>query len=128
MADEFARQLPESKISMAKLQGHFMKYRDQPANQIKHAMELVQEDTAAVDKDMTITEYLRRLNLSDYAAAFPKNKVFLLSDLRFYGSDAQAKSVFGIEAPMLAKRLADMINDGEQAKADFALLTQSQAR
>jgi len=32
MAEEFAQQLPEGKISMAKLQGHLMKYRDQPEN------------------------------------------------------------------------------------------------
>jgi SpoVK/Ycf46/Vps4 family AAA+-type ATPase len=112
LADEFAKQLPEGKLSMAKLQGHLMKYRDQPENQVKHAPELLADTTALVE-DMTITEYLRRLNLSDYAAAFPKNKVFLLSDLRFYGSAGQATSVFGIQAPMLAKRLADMINDGE---------------
>lgn len=30
LAEEFARKLPEHKISMAKLQGHFLKYRDQP--------------------------------------------------------------------------------------------------
>jgi len=28
MALDFAKQLPEHKISMAKLQGHFLKYRD----------------------------------------------------------------------------------------------------
>jgi len=29
LAEEFAKQLPEKKISMAKLQGHFLKYRNQ---------------------------------------------------------------------------------------------------
>lgn len=28
LADEFSKSLPEGKISMAKLQGHFLKYRD----------------------------------------------------------------------------------------------------
>ena len=30
LAEEFARKLPEHKISMAKLQGHFLKFRDHP--------------------------------------------------------------------------------------------------
>jgi len=29
-AVEFSQSLPEFKLSMAKLQGHFLKYRDQP--------------------------------------------------------------------------------------------------
>jgi len=34
MADEFAKQLPDKKISMAKLQGHFLTYRDDPKQQV----------------------------------------------------------------------------------------------
>jgi hypothetical protein len=30
LSEKFARALPEHKVSMAKLQGHFLKYRDQP--------------------------------------------------------------------------------------------------
>lgn len=30
MAQQFANQLPEIKINMAKLQGHFLKHKDDP--------------------------------------------------------------------------------------------------
>lgn len=30
MAQQFANQLPEFKLNMAKLQGHFLKYKDKP--------------------------------------------------------------------------------------------------
>ena len=33
-ADEFAKQLPGNKLSMAKLQGHLMKYRNMPDLQV----------------------------------------------------------------------------------------------
>lgn len=38
---EFAESLPEFKISMAKLQGHFLKYRDQPQKTLENAQELM---------------------------------------------------------------------------------------
>jgi len=38
---EFSESLPEFKLSMAKLQGHFLKYRDQPQETLDNAQELM---------------------------------------------------------------------------------------
>jgi hypothetical protein len=35
-------------------------------------------------EDMTVIEYLRRLNMVKYAPAFAKKKVYFLNDLRLY--------------------------------------------
>ena len=43
-AIEFAKNLPEHKISMAKLQGHFLKYRDQPLKALANSSELMNEN------------------------------------------------------------------------------------
>ena len=60
--------------------------------------------------DMTVTEYLRRLNLLIYAPNFSKNKIFFLSDLRFYQDEGSLMSKFGIADQMLAKRMAGMMS------------------
>lgn len=59
---------------------------------------------------MTVTEYLRRLNLLKYAPNFSKNKVFFLSDLRFHRSEGALMGKFGIKDEMLAKRMAGLMN------------------
>jgi len=72
---------------------------------------------------MTVTEYLRRLNLLKYAPNFSKNKVFFLSDLRFDQSEGALKSKFGISDQMLAKRMAGLMSEDKQVKEDFKLLS-----
>jgi len=46
---------------MAKLQGHFLKYRDNIEEAIERAKDLL--DIEQQIKDMSINEWLRRLNL-----------------------------------------------------------------
>ena len=46
---------------MAKLQGHFLKYRDAPELVLANAKEIL-EDVGTID-GMTAAEWLRRLNL-----------------------------------------------------------------
>merc|ERR1712173_203306 len=77
---------------------------------------------------MTVTEYLRRLNLSQYAAAFAKKKVYFLSDLRFHTDEGSMESQFGIKDLMLQKRIVSMVNGDKQVALDFALLSNNQAR
>jgi maltodextrin utilization protein YvdJ len=57
---EFANQLPEFKINMAKLQGHFLKHRLDKEAAITNAKSLLDMDYQI--KDMSINEWLRRLN------------------------------------------------------------------
>merc|ERR1711937_779097 len=64
LSDEFAKSLPEGKLSMAKLQGHFLKYRHDAQRALDMHAELV-KDTESV-AEMTVAEWLDRLNLSKY--------------------------------------------------------------
>lgn len=47
---------------MAKLQGHFLTYRDDPKKQVEKAKEILKDQEAS--DEMSVLEYLRRLNLS----------------------------------------------------------------
>jgi len=47
---------------MAKLQGHFLTYRDDPKKQVEKVKEILQEEETS--DEMSVLEYLRRLNLS----------------------------------------------------------------
>ena len=56
LAHKFAKQLPEKKVSMAKLQGHFLTYRDDPKKQVEMAKEILRDQESS--DEMTILEYL----------------------------------------------------------------------
>lgn len=64
----FANALPEFKLSMAKMQGHFLKYRNKPQECFENIQEIL-NDQAAIE-EMTVQEWLERLNLSNYLANF----------------------------------------------------------
>lgn len=81
LAQEFANQLPVLKLSMAKLQGHFLKHRHDPQDCIKSAKELLQDDLNLVQKEMTIDEWLHRLNLLSLKDNFLKQKIRRVADL-----------------------------------------------
>ena len=83
-ATEFARAIPDKKLSMAKLQGHFLKYKDDPSAQLENAAELYNGEDQDGIEEMTIIEWLRRLNLVKYATIFKKKKIFWVTDLRWY--------------------------------------------
>jgi chaperone BCS1 len=61
----FSNELPDQVLSMAKLQGHFLKHRDQPESAITDAKNLLDVDFQI--KDMSIYEWLRRLNFQKFA-------------------------------------------------------------
>jgi len=64
LATKFARQLPDKKIGMAKLQGLFLSYKNQPEKQIENTAELLEE--VKNDDEMTIIEWLNRMNMIKY--------------------------------------------------------------
>jgi hypothetical protein len=77
---DFAQKLPEYKISMARLQGHFMKYRDSCQDCMDNVTEIMKEPDMM--GEMTIEEWLDRLNLVEFMHLFVKNKVFTVNDLK----------------------------------------------
>jgi len=88
LATQFARSLPEKKIGMAKIQGLFLSYKNQPQKQIEMSYELLED--IKTDDEMTIIEWLNRMNCIKYANKFLEKKVFFMSDLRFYEEFAES--------------------------------------
>jgi hypothetical protein len=71
--------VPVEKLSMAKIQGHLLKYRDSAANKAKELL----DDEAEGTKDMSIDEWLHRLNLLHLKDKFEKNKIRRVEELRY---------------------------------------------
>jgi hypothetical protein len=109
---------------MAKLQGHFLKHRDDPNGAIENAKFLL--DVEYQIKDMTVKEWLRRLNMHKYTAKFRKDGIKRVSDLRFLGEGDL--TTWGMTALTDRKRVMNMVQGDETAKQLFALQSVSQAR
>lgn len=128
-AEEFAKHLPEGKLSMAKLQGHFLKYREDAQQALDMHTELVKDNENVAD--MTIAEWLDRLNLSKYFAMFTKNQVYLVNELHLH-LNIQDKSKlndnFKFKNKLDEQRIKLMISGESEDKADFQFVTPQQAR
>jgi SAM domain (Sterile alpha motif) len=66
---------------MAKLQGHLLRYRESADDCIAKAKELLLEDKDYVSKEMSIDEWLHRLNLLHLKDNFSKQKIRRVCDL-----------------------------------------------
>lgn len=109
---------------MAKLQGHFLKYRDQPQAAIDNARDLL--DMEFHIKDMSIYEWLRRLNFHKFAPQFRKHGIKRVSDLKHLNDGVIMQA--GITGKMHRIRLMKMAQGDDVAKQMFGLQTKSQAR
>lgn len=82
-AIQFSQSLPEFKLSMAKLQGHFLKYRGKPLKTLEMAEELMQTHVDRID-EMTVGEWLLRLNLIELAPKLASLNMMQISDLKVF--------------------------------------------
>jgi len=73
---------------MAKLQGHFLTYRDDPKTQVEKAKEILRDQDSS-GAEMTIFEYLQRLNLDKWAPIFAKMNILFVTDLRHFSDPRQ---------------------------------------
>lgn len=112
---------------MAKLQGHFLRYRDQPEIQVEKAKKILEED--AKIEEMTVSEWLRRLALERYAPAFAKHRIYYASDLRHFEEEEEVKERLGLEDVLHRKRFLCMIQGNDQlTNEDFKLISAASAR
>lgn len=110
---------------MAKLQGHFLKNRDKPELAIESAKTLL--DVEYQIKDMSIYEWLRRLNMHQYAPKFRKDGgVKRVCDLK-YITEGEL-TAYGMTALTDRKRVMEMMKGEDTAKLMFQLQSRSQAR
>lgn len=110
---------------MAKLQGHFLKHKKNPQEALEDAKSLLDADDLI--QEMSITDWLRRLNLQEFAPKFKKEGgVKRVSDLR-YISEGDL-TTYGIKALTDRKRIMEMMQGNEKVKMLFDMQTRSQAR
>ena len=80
-SQQFTNELPVFKLSMAKLQGHLLRYRESADDCIARAKDLLQDNNDSTSKEMTIDEWLHRLNLHHLKSSFDKQKIRRVQDL-----------------------------------------------
>lgn len=64
------------------MQGHFLQYRDSAEQCIENAKDILK--SPELMGEMTIEEWLDRLNLLQYMPVFTKNKVTLVKELKHH--------------------------------------------
>lgn len=79
-AEEFIKNVPVGKVSMAKLQGHLLQFRDDTKKCVEKAFLISKVDDSA-NKSMSIDEWLHRLNLLQLQPKFDKQKIRRVNDL-----------------------------------------------
>ena len=82
LEEAFARSLPVHKLSMAKLQGHLLAYRESADLCVREAGNLLRDDPTLVQRGMTVAEWLYRLNLLKLKPRFDKQKFYRVDDLK----------------------------------------------
>jgi hypothetical protein len=132
LAREFAGQLPDRKISMAKLQEHLMKYRDDPKDAAARAKEVMQANDEAAE--MTIAEWLYRVNATEFINKFTNLDCLFVCDIQDHLDQRDPtqldpeKFKFKEEDLPLRLRMSTMIASTAEAKADFRYLTANAVR
>ena len=84
-AAAFAASLPEDEISMAQLQGYFLKHQQSAEDCVRSAASLLAQSRGIQDlqerNKSTISEYLRKISAEDWAFLFTQEGMFLERDL-----------------------------------------------
>lgn len=79
LAEKFARALPEHKIGMANIQEYLIKNHLCPKQTVRYAKTLLQQNDEL--KEMSISEWLHKLNLSKYVRRFTDKNVNFVEDV-----------------------------------------------
>ena len=120
---DFANQLPVNKIGMAKLQGHFLAFRDSPEEAVKHARDLISEEVVHVTEMLT-KEWLHRLNLLHLYKNFKKNKLTRVNHLKLFKDENELNDNELTEGNQKhCTRMWEMITGHDEAKENFKYLS-----
>lgn len=83
-------------------------------------------DEVKSDDEMTIIEWLNRMNCIKYAKPFLDKSIFFLSDMRFWNFNDDFGEVVDDEDDF--SRISSVLEEDEISKKDFQLLTKNSAR
>lgn len=106
---------------MAKVQGHLLKYRDDIDALIENADEILQDQVGA--DEMTVSEWLHRLNLDKYIPKFEKERLLYVSDLAYMAEDKYDFKDLNITKKHVQRRIHNMIKNDKLAVKDFEYQT-----
>lgn len=127
LAKAMAKKVPEYKVSMAKLQGHYLKYAADAELCVQRHDELLSQEESI--KEMTVAEWLDRLNLQKYIPVFTRQTCFFVKELIFHVDDCQElKDTIKIKEDLDKARIRNMIKGSKSAEADFHYLNHHRAR
>lgn len=125
-ANKFAKLIPEVKVSMAKLQGHFLKYRHDVNLVLDKYTEVLSEEQSVAD--MTVVEWLDRQNLTKYVPQFVKQTCFFVNEIKYQlNEEGKFSDKFKFEDSIDKSRINRMVNCEAQAMQDFQYLSRHSA-
>jgi hypothetical protein len=84
-------------------------------------------DSATID-EMSVSEWLRKINMQKYAHIFAKMKIYYVTDLRYFNDEKDLKEKLGITDVMDVKRILCMIKGDKISKEEFKVLSANGAR
>jgi hypothetical protein len=84
-------------------------------------------DSATID-EMSVSEWLRKINMQKYAHIFAKKKIYYVTDLRYFNDEKDLTEKLGITDVMDVKRIQCMIKGDKISKEEFKELSTNGAR
>lgn len=125
LAEEFGRLVPGGELSMAKLQGHLLKYKDSALSAVHEVHELLVTSSTLRLDDKTVWEYLRNVCLERYASLFEAYGYHLQADLEGLEWDTVEQwledASLELRYDMHARNLMQRLLADEEDKALIAL-------
>lgn len=119
---KFSQGLPEWKISMAKLQGHFLKHRMSARDCLNKVGDIMKEGD--VITEMPVSEWLDRMNLLKYMPMFSKVRAHTVREVREHVDDSGGfDSCFNFTDLHDQMRLSMMSRGEPSAREDFEYQT-----
>ena len=124
LVERFAAQVPENKVSMAKLQGHFLRFKNKPEEAVDKAKFIAEQ--SEFFEEMTIKEWLCRLNLEELTMGFHKQKIRRVRDLKDFTEGDLEKCDVKKKGDLT--RILNMLKGEDNAKKGFTILTSQALR
>lgn len=124
IVSKFTKSLPDNKLSMAKLQGHFLRNKNDYMKALETVKELI--ETNEFSDDMSISTWLFRLGVEKYSPGFLKEHIFRVGDLK--GIEEGDLEKFEVKKAGHKKRIMAMIKGEDASKKAFQFMSKHSIR
>ena len=124
LVEDFVKKVPENKLSMAKLQGHFLRNKNKPQKAIENVKDLIEVNEYT--NEMSIKDWLFRLGFEGFSEGFMKENIWRVVDLK--GLDEGGLETYGVKKLGDQKRIINMLKGDDLSKKAFCLMSKSSIR